>query len=263
MAKDVSPVGRRSGPDGGAGGLPPGRLGTVIRFTPGATLAGIKKLGGSGLRVASTSDFRSAPSVPNDLGDADIQYFERFGIAIVRPKSKPLGPALRKVMNENIVASTAGAALPRARCAIGAVACGRCRRARPGSADTFGYRDGTNGLIDHLPRRRTIRPGAGERAPPPRIADHKGVACRSRARASGGRPGPGFDQFHPDSPAARRQKRFARSPPTRKGTARTASAPPAGPAAGPATAWPTTRRSMPARSWATTASAPTARSLRG
>lgn len=60
------------------------RLGTVIRFQPTAYLDGVHSLAESGFRVASSSDFRNAVAVPNDFGGADVQYFEPFGIAIVR-----------------------------------------------------------------------------------------------------------------------------------------------------------------------------------
>lgn len=60
------------------------RLGLVVRFSPGASGVGIKQLETGGFKVATSSDFRSAPAVPNDFGGADVQYFERLGIAIVR-----------------------------------------------------------------------------------------------------------------------------------------------------------------------------------
>ena len=41
------------------------RLGTVVRFTPQAAGAGIRKLESGGFRVASSRDFRSAAAVPN------------------------------------------------------------------------------------------------------------------------------------------------------------------------------------------------------
>jgi len=42
---------------------PAPRLGAVVRFTPQATRTGIKQLEGSGFRVASSKDFRSAAAV--------------------------------------------------------------------------------------------------------------------------------------------------------------------------------------------------------
>jgi subtilisin family serine protease len=60
------------------------RLGLVIKFTPKAAGSGVKRLEDSGMRVASSGDFRTAEAVPSTVGGADVQYFERFGIAIVR-----------------------------------------------------------------------------------------------------------------------------------------------------------------------------------
>ena len=79
------------------------RLGTVLRFKPQAARSGIKQLEGSGFRVASSKDFRSAASVPNDLDGADVQYFERFGIAIVRRDGERLRPMVEKAMQQKVV----------------------------------------------------------------------------------------------------------------------------------------------------------------
>ena len=57
------------------------RLGTVVRFKLEAAGTGVRELQSGGFRVASSRDFRSASAVPNDFGGADVQYFERFGIA--------------------------------------------------------------------------------------------------------------------------------------------------------------------------------------
>ena len=63
------------------------RLGMVLRFAPKAAGTGVRQLESSGFRVASSKDFRTAAAVPNDFGGADVQYFERFGIAIIRARA--------------------------------------------------------------------------------------------------------------------------------------------------------------------------------
>jgi len=81
------------------------RLGTVMRFAPGAKATGIKQFEAGGFRVASSSDFRMAAAVPNNLGGADIQYFERFGIAIVREDAERLKPTLSRATATKVVSS--------------------------------------------------------------------------------------------------------------------------------------------------------------
>ncbi len=71
------------------------RLGLVMRFAPGAAAPGIRRMEQGGFRVASSKDFKSVASVPNDFGGADVQYFERFGIAIVRSSTAKLNAMLR------------------------------------------------------------------------------------------------------------------------------------------------------------------------
>jgi subtilisin family serine protease len=86
-----------------AGDVP--RLGTVVRFTPQAAGTGVRKLESSGLKVASSRDFRSSAAVPNNFGGADVQYFERFGIAIVRGHEARLTPVVEQAMRERVVTS--------------------------------------------------------------------------------------------------------------------------------------------------------------
>jgi subtilisin family serine protease len=81
------------------------RLGTVMRFPPKSGGAGIRQMESGGFRVASSSDFKRAAAVPNDFDGADVQYFERFGIAIVRRDEERLKPVLAKAMADNIVSS--------------------------------------------------------------------------------------------------------------------------------------------------------------
>jgi subtilisin family serine protease len=86
-----------------AGDVP--RLGTVVRFTPQAAGTGVRKLESSGLKVASSRDFRGSAAVPNNFGGADVQYFERFGIAIVRGHEARLAPVVEQAMRERVVTS--------------------------------------------------------------------------------------------------------------------------------------------------------------
>src|SRR5437016_11108423 len=81
------------------------RLGTVVRFTPQAAGTGVRELESGGFRVASSRDFRSAAAVPNDFGGADVQYFERFSIAVVRRDPARLRPLVERAMRERVVSS--------------------------------------------------------------------------------------------------------------------------------------------------------------
>src|SRR5215475_1420729 len=81
------------------------RLGTVVRFTPQAAGTGIRKLESGGFRVASSRDFRAAAAVPNNFGGADVQYFERFGIAVVRRDGERLTPLVQRAMQERVISS--------------------------------------------------------------------------------------------------------------------------------------------------------------
>lgn len=136
-----------------AGAAP--RLGSVVRFTPQATRTGIKQLEGSGFRVASSKDFRSAAAVPSDLDGADVQYFERFGIAIVRRDGERLGPMVEKAMQQKVVS---GIRPERTYRALGAPRASRADIAQASFATVAtldpdylrGYRDGINELVDRL-----------------------------------------------------------------------------------------------------------------
>lgn len=132
------------------------RLGTVLRFAPGAKAAGIKQLETGGFRVASSGDFKTATAVPNDFDGADVQYFERFGIAIVRSRSERLAPMLQQGMAGKVVQ----AARPeRSYRALGtpfqrqasATFAGALRARGAMDLDYFlGYRDAVNSLIDRM-----------------------------------------------------------------------------------------------------------------
>jgi subtilisin family serine protease len=81
------------------------RLGTVVRFRREAAGTGVRELETGGFRVASSRDFRSAAAVPNNFGGADVQYFERFGIAIIRRERERLSPVVERAMQDRIVTS--------------------------------------------------------------------------------------------------------------------------------------------------------------
>ncbi|MCC3245103.1 S8 family serine peptidase [Methylocystis sp. WRRC1] len=131
------------------------RLGMVMRFTPGAAAAGVRQLESEGFQVASSRDFRAAAAVPNDFGGADVQYFERFGIAIVRRDGERLKPMLEKAREQKVVSNIRPEHSYRA---LGAASdrSGRPSHASLSDAGGFdrdylrGYRDGVNELIDRL-----------------------------------------------------------------------------------------------------------------
>lgn len=129
----------------------------VMRFAPRAASAGVKQLESGGLRVASSSDFRRAESVPNDFEGADVQYFERFGIAVVRQDGERLRPILQKAMEQKVVS---GARLERRYQALGqrssaavsySAATGELADARLWTRDyLLGYRDAIDQLANRL-----------------------------------------------------------------------------------------------------------------
>lgn len=113
-------------------------LGTVLRFTPGAARSGVQRLQGGGFRVASSSDFRAAPKVPNDFGGADVQFFERFGIAIVRRDPDRLASVLQSAVADHVVSASRPELRYRALDTLA-------------SRDYLrGYRDGVVELVDRL-----------------------------------------------------------------------------------------------------------------
>ena len=133
------------------------RLGIVMRFPPKAAGVGIKQMESGGFRVASSADFKSAGAVPNDFDGADVQYFERFGIAIVRSEDDRLKPVLEKAQARNVDTSVRPERFYRA---LGKPA---PREDADGGSDLLtgsaasvdqnflrGYREATNHLIDRL-----------------------------------------------------------------------------------------------------------------
>lgn len=148
----------------------PPRLGMVMRFNPAATTAGIKHLESGGLRVASSRDFKKAAAVPNDFGGADVQYFERFGIAIVRQDHDRLKPMLQKAIEQRVVHA---ARTERLYCALGFApdASAIAGIATTPDADSIrdylrGYRDGVDQLIERMfgGDRAQTAPSAGKLA---------------------------------------------------------------------------------------------------
>lgn len=148
------------------------RLGMVMRFNPQARTAGIRALEGGGFRVASSSDFKEAASVPHDFGGADVQVFERFGIAVVRAEAERVTPMLKKAMESRVVSAARQERLYRALGERSAVAqsaqIGRVPSALDASGALLvpdyliGYRDATNHLIDRLLAGTAQRDEAGE-----------------------------------------------------------------------------------------------------
>lgn len=131
-------------------------LGQVVRFAPRAGGAGVRELEKGGFRVASTKDFKNAPSVPNDFDGADVQYFERFGIAIVRREGEKLKPMLANAMPGKVVTSVRAErsyralGLPgmrRTDLAVGVVV---NNATGLGREYLLGYRDGVNELVERL-----------------------------------------------------------------------------------------------------------------
>ena len=128
----------------------------VLRFAPKSGLEGIKELRANGLKVASSRDFKKAATVPNDFDGADVQYFERFGIAIVRQQEGQLRPTLRKVMEHKVVQSVRPerlyAALGKPAMTSDLVLHGGLGSyaAMPHQDYLHGYRDGVNHLIEKL-----------------------------------------------------------------------------------------------------------------
>lgn len=147
------------------------RLGTVVRFTPQAARSGVKQLEGSGFRVASSKDFRSADAVPNDFDGADVQYFERFGIAIVRRDGERLRPMVEKAMQQKTVSAVRPERTYRALGAAGMQRAEILQASFAGAATLDqdylrGYRDGINELVDRLLGGEVVE---GERAAAARV----------------------------------------------------------------------------------------------
>ncbi len=141
-------------------------LGAVIRFAPKAGLSGVRQLEAGGFRVASSNDFRKAAAVPNNLDGADVQYFERFGIAVVRGDGDRLNPILTQGESARTIGNCrperiyttlgwTGSALQQAGSSVGLEPQPTIADAVEGLANfgpdyLTGYRDGVNHLIERL-----------------------------------------------------------------------------------------------------------------
>ncbi|PPQ17849.1 protease [Bradyrhizobium sp. AC87j1] len=186
------------------------RLGSVVRFTPQATRTGVKQLEGSGFRVASSKDFRSADAVPNDFDGADVQYFERFGIAIVRRDGERLRPMVERAMQQKIVSAVRPERTYRA---LGGAGMQRAEAPQASFAGVAtldqdylrGYRDGISELVDRLLGNEVAE---GERAAVARVDETAATWGLQAARVIGsGLTGAGirvavldtgFDHTHQD-----------------------------------------------------------------
>jgi subtilisin family serine protease len=126
----------------------------VVRFTPKGSGSGVRQLESEGFRVASSSDFKSAAAVPNDFDGADVQYFERFGIAIVRREEERLAPLLAKTAAKDVVSAVRPErvykALDQGTAATDSPALLRARGGLLDARYLRGYRDGVLDLIDRV-----------------------------------------------------------------------------------------------------------------
>lgn len=148
---------RRTPPAPSQAAAAPVRLGMVLRFTPKSRATGVKQLESGGFKVASSRDFKGAAAVPNDFDGADVQYFERFGIAIVRRDGERLKPMLQRAMEQKVVTA---ARMERAYRALGAPGASQHEAIRTlalPAADGLrqpdylrGYRDAVNELVEHM-----------------------------------------------------------------------------------------------------------------
>lgn len=141
-------------PQSPAAAQPQSRLGVVLRFNRDAAGGGVRQLESSGFRVASSRDFKGAASVPNDFAGADVQYFERFGICIVRRDGDRLKPMLAKAMEKNVISNVRaertyralGGHMPKHPAEAGLAGA----MTRNDRSYLLGYRDGVNRLVESL-----------------------------------------------------------------------------------------------------------------
>ena len=140
------------------------RLGVVLRFAPKAGGTGIKQLESGGFRVASSRDFRNASAVPNNFDGADVQYFERFGIAIIRREGERLNPMLQRAMDQKMVSAVRAERTYRAlgmrTAAVDSPTVGApIVMATAVPEYVRGYRDGVNQLADYMLGRGDVEAG--------------------------------------------------------------------------------------------------------
>ncbi|MEP7057766.1 MAG: S8 family serine peptidase [Caldimonas sp.] len=127
----------------------------VMRFTPKAAGTGVRHLEAGGFRVASSRDFKSATAVQSDFGGADVQYFERFGIAIIRRDGERLKPMLQKAMEQKVVAAVRPERVYRVLGERGVEVDPYSLQASAGRGVAVpdylrGYRDAVNHLVDRM-----------------------------------------------------------------------------------------------------------------
>lgn len=158
-------TGKKSSPPARAAAASPAppRLGVVMRFAPKAAGSAVRQLEGGGFRVASSRDFKDSKSVQNDFDGADVQYFERFGIAIVRREGDRLKPMMQKAMEQKTLSAVRAERTYKAlgeRSAAAAVPAGT-GGARSAVADYLrGYREGVDHLIERMLAGADAEPGA-------------------------------------------------------------------------------------------------------
>jgi subtilisin family serine protease len=125
-----------------------------MRFAPKAKGEGIRHLRTSGFKIASTSDFRAAAAVPNDFDGADVQYFERFGIAILRRDPERAASTLQRAVEQKVISAMRAERTYRAlgvrSTAMPAPVAAGAPLAAGGPDYLTGYRDGVNQLVDRL-----------------------------------------------------------------------------------------------------------------
>jgi subtilisin family serine protease len=127
------------------------RLGIVVRFKPKAAAAGAKRLEKAGFKVASSSDFKKANEVPNDFGGADVQYFERFGIAVVRQEQERLQPMMASAATSTEIDNARPERRYRALARAGALS-EQPTNIEQNASYWAGYRDGVTQVIEQLTR---------------------------------------------------------------------------------------------------------------
>lgn len=185
------------------------RLGMVIRFTPKAAGAAVRQLEGGGFRVASSRDFKNTRSVQNDFDGADVQYFERFGIAIVRGEGDRLKPMMHKAIENKTLSGARAERTYRALGQRGAAAPSLPFGPAVGRVAAPDYLRGFRDGVNHLVERMLVGGGDGPGSISAQAFDDVGLTWGLQAigAASSGFTGAGikvavldtgFDDTHPD-----------------------------------------------------------------
>jgi subtilisin family serine protease len=126
----------------------------VVRFAPGAGNECIKRFDAAGMRVASSRELAAAAKPPaEELGGADVLYFERFGIAIVQQDPARVRAAMASMVDQRAVASVRPERIFRALVAPSWSSGGA---AQPPAASRLsrdyliGYRDAVDQLVNQM-----------------------------------------------------------------------------------------------------------------